>query len=307
MNCLILGGAGFLGSHLCDGLIRAGHSIRVFDRVNVSKDNLTHILNKIEMIEGDFLDEHTHLEIVKNIDIVFHLISTTVPKTSNENPAYDVSTNIVSTLQFLDTARRAGVKEIIFFSSGGTVYGIPEKIPITEDRPTYPTCSYGIHKLTIEKYLHLYHHLYGLNYTILRISNPYGERQRPTGIQGVVATFIDRALRKEPLEIWGDGTVIRDYIYVTDVVDAVLTTLRYRGELRLFNIGSGSGINLIDVAKSIENILGYRLELKFSPAGKLHVPISILDISRATHELEWKPVTPFEEGIKKVVKDFASK
>jgi UDP-glucose 4-epimerase len=304
MNCLILGGAGFLGSHLCDGLIRAGHSIRVFDRLNVTKDNLAHNLNKIEMIEGDFLDEHTHSEIVKDIDIVFHLISTTVPKTSNENPAYDVSTNIVSTIQFLDTARENGVKKVVFFSSGGTVYGMPESVPIREDHSTNPTCSYGIHKLAIEKYLYLYRHLYGLDYTILRISNPYGGRQRPTGIQGVVAAFLDRALHKKTLEIWGDGAVIRDYIYVADVVDAVLTMLRYRGEHRLFNIGSGTGLSLIDVARAIENTVNYPLKLNFSPAGKLHVPVNILDIGRAHRELGWKPVTSFQEGIRKMVSGF---
>ena len=196
---------------------------------------------------------------------------------------------------------------MIFFSSGGTVYGIPNSVPIKENHPTNPICSYGIHKLALEKYLYLHHHLNGLDYTILRISNPYGERQRPTGVQGVVAAFIDRALRRQPLEIWGDGTVIRDYIYVTDVVDAVRAILEYRGNFRLFNIGSGSGTTLTDVAKTIEHILGYGLKLHFKPAGKLHVPSNILDISRASHELEWKPVTLFQEGIKRVVKNFTSK
>jgi UDP-glucose 4-epimerase len=302
LKCLILGGAGFLGSHLCDGLLKAGHAIRVFDRVNVARKNVAHILNRIEFVEGDFSDQSYYAEILAGVDVVFHLISTTVPKTSNENPAYDVASNIVSTLQFLDCVRAGGVEKIVFFSSGGTAYGIPKDVPIQEDHPTRPICSYGIHKITIENYLHLYHHLYGLDYTIVRISNPYGIRQRPTGLQGVVAAFINRALKKEPLEIWGDGSVIRDYVYVTDVINAVLAVLRYRGAYRLFNIGSGIGISLMEVAKTVERRVGYPLDLTFIPAGHLHVPVNILDNRRARRELDWHPTLSFEDGIAKVIK-----
>jgi len=302
MKCLILGGAGFLGSHLCDGLLAAGHAVRIFDRINVSRANLAHALDRIEWIEGDFSDHSLYGGLVEDVDIVFHLISTTVPKTSNENPAYDVDSNLVASVEFLEAARKSRVRKIVFFSSGGTVYGIPSQIPIAEDHTTEPICSYGIHKLAIEKYLHLYHHLYGLDYTILRISNPYGERQRSTGIQGVVAAFIDRALCRLPLEIWGDGSVIRDYIYVGDVVDAVLSAVRYTGETRIFNVGSGIGLSLRDLSDRIQTVVGQDLEVQYKPAGKLHVPANVLDISRAKCELHWQPATSLQAGIQRTIR-----
>jgi len=301
MNCLVLGGAGFLGSHLCDGLLLGHHSVRIFDRINVDKSNIDHILHCVDMIEGDFSDSSQHASLLKDVDVVYHLISTTVPQTSNENPAFDVASNVMGSLKFFNAAINAGIKKIVFFSSGGTIYGIPKSIPIGEEQATDPICSYGIVKLAIEKYLKLYRHLYGLDYTILRIANPYGERQRATGLQGVVAAFSDQALQKRPLHIWGDGSAIRDYIYVTDVVVAALAVLRYAGKCRLFNIGSGQGLSLIDVVRVIEETVGCPLKLNFSPAGKLHVPANVLDITRARRELGWQPMTEFEDGVSKVI------
>ena len=301
MNCLVLGGAGFLGSHLCDGLLRGGHAVRVFDRANVDKSNIDHILNSIEMVEGDFSDGSQHAALLDDVDVIYHLISTTVPQTSNENPVFDVASNVMASLRFFNAAIDAGVKKIVFFSSGGTVYGINQAIPIGEDHATDPICSYGIGKLAIEKYLKLYQHLYGLDYTILRISNPYGDRQRATDRQGVVAAFVARALEKWPLEIWGDGSAIRDYIYVTDVAAAAVAVLKYTGKFRLFNIGSGNGLSLIDVARVIEEVLGRPLKLNFSPAGKLHVPANVLDITRVRRELGWAPMIGFRDGVRRMI------
>ncbi len=150
MNCVILGGGGFLGSHLCDELVKSGYSVTVFERDNSRIINLRHIIHKINWIEGDFTNPGDVEKTLLNADVVFHLVSTTLPKTSNENPVYDMETNVVSTLHMLELARKAKVKKIIFFSSGGTVYGIPKKIPIKESHSNEPICSYGIHKLTID-------------------------------------------------------------------------------------------------------------------------------------------------------------
>src|SRR3972149_10968356 len=241
MKYLVLGGGGFIGSHVCDSLVKAGHQVRIFEKEHVSKNNIEHLISSIEWVEGDFTNE-THLkEIVKGVDIIIHSIGTTHPRTSNENPVYDISSNLISTLHLLDAAKDEGVKKVIFFSSGGTVYGIPKTIPIPEDHPTEPLCSYGIQKLAIEKYLRLYHYLYGLDYAIMRIYNPYGERQRPHALQGAVAVFMNKALIGEGIEIWGDGSVTRDYLHISDVARAVSILSDYHGEYKLFNIGGGHG------------------------------------------------------------------
>jgi UDP-glucose 4-epimerase len=304
MKCLILGGAGFLGSHLCEGLLAAGCSVRIFDRSNIDTGNIAHVLDRIELYEGDFSDRSHYARITQGIDIAFHLISTTIPKTSNENPPYDVESNIVPTLHFLDAARDSGVKKIIFFSSGGTVYGIPENIPIPETHPTNPICSYGIHKLTIEKYLMLYHRICGLDYGILRISNPFGERQRAGSGQGVIAAFLNRAVKGEKLEIWGDGSVVRDYIYVPDVINAAIKLMNYRGKEKIFNIGSGRGLSLQEVSKAIERAVGYPLQIAYTPHRIMDVPVNVLDIGRSGMALEWKPLISFENGIQNTLKSF---
>ncbi|PKM47898.1 MAG: NAD-dependent epimerase [Firmicutes bacterium HGW-Firmicutes-8] len=297
MNCTVLGGGGFLGSHICEELIKAGFKVKVFERDKSRKANIEHLLNKIDWMEGDFCNPSDIEKALTGTDLVFHLICTTLPKTSNDNLALDIETNVVPTLRMLKTAKKARVKKVIFFSSGGTVYGVPEQVPIKESHSNEPICSYGIHKLTIEKYLHLFNHLYGLDYGILRMSNPFGPRQSPYGSQGAVPVFINKALKKEPIEIWGDGSVVRDYIYVSDVAKAVLALLEYKGDKKSFNIGSCEGRSLLEVIKVVEAKVGYPLEVVFQPSRSLDVPVNILDISRARKELLWQPETSFLEGV----------
>ncbi len=179
MKCLILGGAGFLGSHIADHLLAAGHSVRLFDRFEAVKTNIQHLLPRIELVQGDFGNHAIVSEITRDMDIVYHLVSTTLPKTSNDDMVFDISTNLLPTLHLLEACRQNGVKKVIFISSGGTIYGVPQQIPIPELHPTNPLCSYGIQKLAIEKYLHLFHDLHRLDYAVMRVANPYGERQRP--------------------------------------------------------------------------------------------------------------------------------
>jgi len=301
MKYLVLGGGGFIGSHVCDMLLKAGHEVRIFEKEHVSKENIAHLISDVEWVEGDFTNQ-THIkEIVKGIDIVIHSIGTTHPRTSNENPVYDISSNLISSLHLLAEAKNAGVRKVIFFSSGGTLYGIPQTIPIPEDHPTEPICSYGIQKLAIEKYLRLYSHLYGLDYAIMRISNPYGERQRPVTTQGAVAVFLYKALKDEEIEIWGDGSVTRDYLHISDVARAVLLLSNYHGEYKLFNIGAGKGYTLMDVIGMIEKTIGRSVKVRFTPARPFDVPVNILDTTRARTMLLWKPTIGFEEGIKRTM------
>jgi UDP-glucose 4-epimerase len=297
MKCLILGGAGFIGSHLTDALLRLGHRIRVFDRLNVDTSNLIDALPHIELFRGDFVNESDMSRALQDIDLVVHLVSTTLPKTSNDNPVYDVESNVVGTLKLLNLSRQHGVKKIIFLSSGGTVYGSSAKCPITETEATDPDCSYGITKLAIEKFLHLFHHLHDLNYVVLRVANPFGERQNPSIGQGVVAAFLWKFLQDEPISIWGDGTNTRDYFYINDLVLAILAAIERETPSKIYNIGSGVPRSLNELLSIMQTVTGRKPIIQYSRARKMDVPVNFLDISRAQKELNWHPQVSLEVGI----------
>jgi UDP-glucose 4-epimerase len=231
--------------------------------------------------------------------VVFHLISTTLPQASNENPVQDAQTNLVGTLRMLEQCRRAGVRKVVFVSSGGTVYGIPMSVPIAESHPTNPTCAYGIHKLAIEKYLHLEHVLHGLDYCVLRPANLYGERQRADLAFGAVSVFLDRAVRGEPIRIWGDGSIVRDYVYVGDAVAAFIAAMTHAGTERIFNIGSGKGTSLNELVTLIEAALGRKVAVEYAPARGFDVSANVLDSSLARRALGWSAATSLASGIQK--------
>jgi UDP-glucose 4-epimerase len=299
VNCLVLGGGGFIGSHLAEGLAQAGHPVKVFDRPQGKALRLLAGRKGCEVVTGDFLDPRDLERVVSGAEVVFHLIATTVPKNSNEDQAADVESNVVGTLRLLELCQAHRVRRIVFPSSGGTVYGIPRATPIDETHPTDPISSYGIHKLTIEKYLHLNRVLNGLDYRVLRIANAYGERQRTDTAQGAVAVFLERVLRGQPIQIWGDGSVVRDYIYVADIVQAFLKVLADEGEQKIFNIGSGVGVSLNQLVRELGTVLGRPPAVEYTPARRFDVPVNILDITAARERLGWKPTIPLAEGLRR--------
>ena len=305
MKCLVTGGAGFLGSHLCEALLARGHGVRVVERLEAATGNIAQIMPQLEYVKGDYANHTLIDEALVGVDAVFHLACSTHPKTSNDDPVFDVTSNLVPTLQLLDLCDKHSVKKVVFYSSGGTVYGVPRMTPIAETHPLSPICSYGIHKLAIEKYLELHHQLNGLEYTVLRPANPFGERQRLDNTQGVVAVFIGRMMRGEAVEIWGDGSVVRDYIYVRDVASAAVAALEYvpgaQGP-RVFNVGAGQGHSLLEVAEAVGRALGKKPAIKFLPGRKLDVPVNVLDISEAKTYLGWAPAYGFDEALGRTVK-----
>lgn len=301
MNCLVLGGAGFIGSHIVDALVAAGHDVRVFDLPNVGLGNIAAHVGRVEVVSGDFCNASDISRALSDMDVVFHLISTTLPDPSNENPAYDVESNLVSSLNLLRTAVEKRVKKIIFASSGGTVYGHPRMLPIPETHPTHPICSYGICKLAVEKYLALYHHLHGLDYAVLRMGNPYGPRQRIDAVQGALAVFLGNVLRGRSITIWGDGSVARDYFFVKDLSDAYLRAMDAGGEHRVFNIGGGRSYTLSELVEAVGRATGCDPRVVYTPGRKMDVPINRLDISRAGKYLGWRPKTSLEEGLSATV------
>lgn len=297
MKVLVLGGAGFMGSHVARALARAGHTVRIFDRPRADRGNLVEIFDAVEIVEGDLINEADLLRGMEGVEVVIHMICTTLPQSSNENPVYDVQTNLAGTLKLLDVARMSGVRKVIFPSSGGTVYGITGAEPVEESHPTNPLCSYGITKLAVEKYLHLYRHLHGLDFTILRISNPYGPRQNRNAIQGAVGVFLPRVVRQQPITIWGDGSIARDFIFIDDVVEAFVRASTADSAAQVLNIGSGKAVTLLDLIATMAKVAGKLPKIEFLPSRRFDVPVNCLNISKAARELDWAPHIDLEDGI----------
>lgn len=297
LKCVIFGGGGFIGSHIADHLLRSGHSVRIFERPRIPlyRDFETH--EPMAWITGDLLSNHDLSDAIQGADVVLHLVSTTLPKSSSDDPIYDVQSNLVGSLQMLNTMVTHRVKKIVFISSGGTVYGNPEYLPIDERHPTNPNVSYGITKLAIEKYLLLYEKMYGIKAVILRVANPFGERQRVETAQGAVGVFLHRALEGRPIEIWGDGGVVRDYLYVSDVAEAFVKAVEYSGDKHIFNISSGKGTSLNELLDLLENLLARPIQRRYLPGRSFDVPVSILSNALARQELGWQPAVPLQDGI----------
>lgn len=294
MKTLVIGGSGFIGSNLVEHLLGEGHLVRIYDR---GPNKFWATAEEAEFVQGELGNHGLIREAVEGMEVVFHFVSTTLPKTSNDDPIYDVRSNLVDTIQMLEACVEAGVRKVVFSSSGGTVYGPPEMVPITEDHPTNPISSYGIVKLAIEKYLALFHHLHGLDYAALRISNPYGPLQDPTGQQGAISVFLNRIRTDQPIVIWGDGGVVRDYLYISDLVYALELAAVTETENKVFNIGHGHGASLNELIEMMSMAIGGAPEVEYLPARPLDVPVSVLDITRADTELGWRPETDLVDGI----------
>lgn len=296
---MILGGCGFIGSHVAEGLLAAGYRVRIFDKINISTRNIDHILDEIELREGDFTNEEAVGQTIKGIDYLYHLVGTTLPKTSTDNPVYDVESNVVATLKLLDLAAKEHIRKIVFSSSGGTVYGVPQTTPIPEDHPTNPTCSYGISKLTIEKYLELYRRTKNLDYLCFRVSNPYGERQNVQAVQGAVAVFLGLVKSGKPITIWGTGEITRDYIYIKDVVSVLVQALEVTPAWRVLNLGSGQGTSLNELVTLIKGVTQRDIAVMYTDGRLIDVPVNVLDISRVHQAFGFTPRTSLAEGIRR--------
>lgn len=296
MKALVLGGCGFIGSHIVDELLQLGHTVRVFDR---SPEKFRNLSNDVDYIFAAFEDRSALERSLKGIDIVYHLISTTVPSTSNNDPAYDIESNLVSTINLLNLMREAKTSRIVYLSSGGTVYGVPKCTPIPETHSLNPICSYGVVKVAVENYLQMYKHLYGIDYIALRVSNPYGSRQSQAGIQGVIASFMSKIIKNENIEIWGDGTIIRDFIHVNDLAKlCVLSGDSYK--TGVFNVGSGCGNSIKDIVAALKIVCGKELVKPcYTSQRSYDVPQIVLDIDKIQSNFLWRPKIELMEGIER--------
>lgn len=297
MKVLMLGGNGFIGSHVVDSLLAAGHQVRVFDR---AEDKYRGRLPSVEYVFGSFDDALLLTEALTDIDVVFHGISTTVPSTSNLDPIKDIQSNLIATVRLLKAMMDKKVERIIYLSSGGTVYGQTDVDCIPESHPLHPVCSYGIVKVAIENYLFMYQQLYGLKPIVLRPSNPYGERQGHMGVQGVIGTFLNKIAKNERIEIWGDGTVVRDFIYVGDLAQLCLKAIESQTN-GVFNVGGGRGFSINEIFDCVASVIGTDLRPIYKSARNFDVNKVVLDISRAEEIFDWQPQTILVQGITKTL------
>ncbi|HEX9922929.1 MAG TPA: NAD-dependent epimerase/dehydratase family protein, partial [Anaerolineae bacterium] len=290
-KALILGGNGFIGSHLVDALASAGWETLVLD---LNQRRYDFLPTGVRFMQGSFNQTHLLREALTGVDVVFHLAWASVHESSNRNMVADVEANLIPSLQLLKSCVEADVRRIIFVSSGGTVYGPAQQRPIPENHPKNPINAYGIHKLTVEKYLNMFYHLHGLEYIILRPSVPYGPRQNPLGKQGAVVVFLYRIWRNLPLTLWGDGHITRDFFYISDLILALLAcTHCSMNSNPVFNIGGCEELSLLQLIEHIEQLVGQRAQLDFQPSRNFDAQHIILDTHRAKQALDWTPQIPF--------------
>lgn len=299
MKRLIIGASGFVGSHLSRRLIEAGEDVVLLDRRTPSYD----IKRGVGVELGDYGDPDVIGRVLNGISVVYHLGCTTVPGTAQENPSRDIQENVLPTLRLLEACVRSRVRRVFFPSSGGTVYGVTQNLPSREDHPTNPVSAYGIMKLTIEHYMESYHQLYGLDGGIFRIGNLYGCGQDPGKNFGAVAVFMHNVINGLPVKIWGDGSAVRDYLHVHDLIDAMLLWEVRGAPNGTFNIGTGTGTSVNELIRRVENVTGLRAQRLYEEARPCDLPASILDSTLAARTFGWQAKTSLAAGIECLMRE----
>lgn len=301
-KALVTGGAGFIGSHMVDRLLELDYRVVVMDDLSTGK---------IKNLDSAAVFHHTDItqpamdDIIQREqpDLVFHMAAQTSVTLSTKDPITDANANVAGTLRLLEASRRVGVEKIIYSCTGGALYGDPESIPCMDDAPLAPISPYGMSKLVAEQYLEFYYRLYRLNYTSLRYGNVYGPRQDPNGEAGVIAIFTQAMLEGKQPQIFGDGAQERDFIAVSDVIDANIAAID-RGNSQAMNVATGEATSINRIFELLQGITGY----KWDPIHALHRAGEVyrisLDSSRAKQELGWSPKTSLEEGLQLTVDYF---
>jgi UDP-glucose 4-epimerase len=308
---LIVGGCGFIGRHVAVALARRGHRIVIADPASPSFQLPPDVIGAVSFVDACLTpaanDDLVWDRLVEQADVVHHLAWSTIPASANRDPLADIDFNLRVAVGLLEALRRRGGGRLIFSSSGGTVYGRLQQIPVSEDHPLEPVTAYGVSKLAVEKYCGVYRHLHGLDCRIARLSNPFGAGQDPYRGQGAVTAFVHRALKGAPLVIWGDGSVVRDYIHVSDAADAFVRLAELPaerlGQRFIYNIGSGVGVSLAEIVDMLGERLQRKLEVRHEASRPFDIPVSILDISAAKESLGWQPRLSFGEGLSAMIRD----
>lgn len=296
-KCLVLGAGGFIGKSLCNELTKK-YEVVAYGR---KQSKILNSFPNLKFIEGDFVSEENFCDILLGVDKVFHLISTTIPTDTTDFIENEIIENVIPTVRLLEAMRKSQTKEIIFASSGGTIYGENGKHAHKVTDYLNPISSYGVQKKVIESYLQFYQNRYGMNHKIIRISNPYGIGQAIEKPQGVIPIFVRNILRGEKITIFGDGENLRDYIYLEDLVQAILKIAQYEGKEHIFNIGAGKVYSLKQIIHFIETITQRKFnQIEYKPSRICDVKKSLLEVQPTYQQLDWQPSISIEDGIGKI-------
>ncbi len=299
---LVTGGAGFIGSHVVDAFVKAGHKVSIVDDLSTGREGN---INKKATFHNISINDSRLEDVIKKEkpDIVSHLAAQISVKVSMQDPMNDAQTNVLGSLNLLNICHKYGVKRFIFSSTGGALYGEPSYLPCDEEHPIQPLSGYGVAKRSLELYLLAFGPIWNLPFVILRYANVYGPRQDPFGEAGVVAIFARRMLKGEPLTINGIGKQSRDFVYVSDVVNANVAALE-KGTGGLYNIGTGKGTSVNEIYAHLQKVTGYKLKAQHGPAIPGEVGNIYLKSAKAKKELAWAPSVPLNEGLRKTVEYF---
>jgi UDP-glucose 4-epimerase len=305
MNILVTGGAGFIGSHIVDQCIAAGHEVAVLDSLWEEGGGKSANLNaKARFFHVDITDEDSLKQVFDTVrpEVVCHQAAQHSVAVSTKNPKLDARVNVLGLLNVLTNCTRVGARKIIFASSGAT-YGTPVRLPIDEEVEQHPESPYGITKMVAEHYLRYWQEAHGLTYTILRYGNVYGPRQDPNGEAGVIAIFARRFLKHETIRIDWDGEQQKDYVYVGDVARANLIAMEH-GDNDIFCIGTGTGTSVHEIYYTLAELIGYKPEIVRAPRRPGDIHLAYFDCSKAERVLGWKAAVSLEEGIRATVEYF---
>ena len=304
MRLLVTGGAGFIASHIADGLIDQGHEVIIVDDLSSGKAEFVNpkaTFHKMDIADAEVEDVFRRH---RPQAVIHHAAQKEVNK-SIEQPIFDAQVNVLGTLNLLENCVKYGAERFIFASSGGTVYGEPVSLPVGEDHPERPLSPYGITKLTAEHYLRFYHHVHGLDCISLRYANIYGPRQDPLGEAGVIAIFVLRLLQGKPAIIFGDGDQVRDFLFVEDVVAANLAALSLDlPAAPAVNVGTGIGTSVNVLLRQLTKVLGCEFSPVYEPPREGEIRTIYLDVTRARSLLDWSPKVSLEEGLAKTIDSF---
>jgi UDP-glucose 4-epimerase len=305
MKILVTGGAGFIGSHVVDAYVAAGHDVVVVDNLCTGKrENLN---PKARFVELDIGDERTgQLIRDERPDVLNHHAAQMDVRRSVADPLFDARTNILGTIALLEASRQSGVRKVLFVSSGGAAYGEQETFPAPETHPTWPVSPYGVSKRSGELYCHFYQAEYGLPFVALRYANVYGPRQDPHGEAGVVAIFSGKMLRGVSVTVNGDGKQTRDYVFVGDVARMSLLAIE-RDATGPVNVGTAIETDVNTLAETMRDVAGSRSEITHGPAKSGEQRRSVVDIRRAAEVFGWKPEVPLRDGLARTVEFFRAR
>lgn len=300
MRILVTGGAGFIASHVAEGYLKAGHSVIIVDDLSTGRrENLP---AQAKFYERDITDFSAMEEIIANErpEIINHHAAQMDVRRSVREPLFDARVNVLGGLGLLELAVRYGVVKVVYASTGGASYGQVQTVPVDETHPIAPICHYGVSKVTLERYLFLYRHLYKLSYTVMRYPNVYGPRQNPFGEAGVIAIFARQMFEDCQPTIFGDGSKTRDYVFIDDIVAANLALL-CKGDGEILNLGSGVAVSDYQIFEHVRMATGYSGEPRFAPVRPGEVDHIALDGRRAHRIAGWSPKVPLHEGISRTV------